>query len=320
MPPLKFQLFRHFAQNWNYVKMDLEFDSDFPDEFADAVLCPLCLTIHNKLSLELTNHPDELTVEHVPPESLGGKGAVLTCRKCNSTTGSMLESKLREFLLIKPFRDSNDASVVKLPKVMINNVTSSGQLTYYKDRKFHFKLNLKEGRDDYRLKMLRQLEGQTDFQIQFKWHEPAKKFVHLAMLKIAYLMVFQKFGHGYIMNSNLNSIREQILKPNEDILKGICVSFSGENGFPQGIYFLNKPDVITGLFVVFNLLIDGKVTKCSLILPSPLVDSKEFFDTYSGMTTLHIATDDIEVFKEIDFLHDENFVYGVSQPFMKYKK
>ena len=38
----------------------------------------------------------DLTAEHVPPESFGGKELILTCASCNHTSGSRIESHGRK--------------------------------------------------------------------------------------------------------------------------------------------------------------------------------------------------------------------------------
>lgn len=54
----------------------------------DTVACPLCLAEY-----DLANIAD-LTREHIVPSKLGGRSETLTCRKCNNTQGSRLDSHL----------------------------------------------------------------------------------------------------------------------------------------------------------------------------------------------------------------------------------
>jgi HNH endonuclease len=48
--------------------------------------CPLCLRLFPRDQI------GHLSLDHVPPESVGGKLEVLTCRACNSTAGAELDS------------------------------------------------------------------------------------------------------------------------------------------------------------------------------------------------------------------------------------
>jgi HNH endonuclease len=48
--------------------------------------CPLCLRLFPRDQI------DRLSLDHVPPESVGGKLKVLTCEECNNTAGAELDS------------------------------------------------------------------------------------------------------------------------------------------------------------------------------------------------------------------------------------
>lgn len=52
-------------------------------------ICPLCWRLFDETALD---SPPELTIEHVPPSSLGGSGLVLTCRRCNNDAGTQVDA------------------------------------------------------------------------------------------------------------------------------------------------------------------------------------------------------------------------------------
>ncbi|WP_045875796.1 HNH endonuclease [Pseudofrankia sp. DC12] len=56
----------------------------------DWYVCPLCLD--SMFTVEELD-TGELTVEHVPPRSLGGHAMVLTCRRCNNYAGSRWDAQ-----------------------------------------------------------------------------------------------------------------------------------------------------------------------------------------------------------------------------------
>jgi hypothetical protein len=72
------RLFRELAADYR----------NFRTEAMDSVACPLCLTEYC-----LANITD-LTREHIVPSKLGGRSETLTCRKCNNSQGSRLDSHL----------------------------------------------------------------------------------------------------------------------------------------------------------------------------------------------------------------------------------
>ena len=63
---------------------------DFLTTPEDWYLCPLCLDVLLTVDEFETG---ELTVEHVPPEALGGRDLVLTCKACNNHAGSNFDGQ-----------------------------------------------------------------------------------------------------------------------------------------------------------------------------------------------------------------------------------
>jgi len=53
--------------------------------------CPICLTTFTIEALALK----QLSAEHVPPASLGGREMLLTCRSCNNSSGTKLDAHAR---------------------------------------------------------------------------------------------------------------------------------------------------------------------------------------------------------------------------------
>lgn len=53
-------------------------------------LCPECLSPFNEYEIS------KLTEEDVPQASLGGSRITLTCRKCNSNCGALIDVHLQE--------------------------------------------------------------------------------------------------------------------------------------------------------------------------------------------------------------------------------
>jgi len=60
----------------------------------DAFICPLCMNIIN------VEDKDKITLEDVPPESVGGKPILVTCADCNNTLGGRVDNYLYNELLV----------------------------------------------------------------------------------------------------------------------------------------------------------------------------------------------------------------------------
>lgn len=52
--------------------------------------CPICEQEFDESALITKT----LTLEHVPPASIGGKGILLTCKKCNSEAGAQIDAAM----------------------------------------------------------------------------------------------------------------------------------------------------------------------------------------------------------------------------------
>src|SRR5690349_23826815 len=64
--------------------------------------CPICLECFDREALDARN----LTLEHIPPESIGGKPLCLTCKSCNDRGG---HSSDHAFAELKRFQSMNAA-------------------------------------------------------------------------------------------------------------------------------------------------------------------------------------------------------------------
>ena len=85
------QLYTIFSRNWEEVKKHLKVRIE--PNVHDTYLCPICFKYFTREGLK-DSYDDCLTLEDVPPSSLGGKVRTVTCKICNNTGGSELESHL----------------------------------------------------------------------------------------------------------------------------------------------------------------------------------------------------------------------------------
>lgn len=93
------KLYNKLTKNLNLVVSKF---NPSEDRYHDKVMCPLCMTYFDRSALN-TKSDNHLTLEHVPPESVGGKVATLTCKLCNNQAGSKLDSSLKKKIDIDSF-------------------------------------------------------------------------------------------------------------------------------------------------------------------------------------------------------------------------
>ena len=220
---------------------------------ADAYICPLCQHVY------AIAH-DALTLEHVPPESVGGKPILVTCRACNNTQGTDLDVYLMNELEIDGYYMLDYGATFSKSdgfKFMISPDNNNP---------LQFEEFIKEARNT-----------QEGYQIKLKANITNRKrnvdLANIALLKSAYLMTFQKLGYMYVLNPCTNKVREQILNPKQKIISSPYV-IADENGIPkvmpQGVYYA-KLDAIVCIVVVMDLQLPKSEQKHrkAVVLPNP---------------------------------------------------
>lgn len=192
-------LFNVFSKNLrnNFQRFGLKLQSG-DTEILDALyVCPIslrCYTIEG-----LKNR--ELTLEHVPPESLGGKGIILTCKELNNKDGHTTDKKLLNFFESENFKASGGE---------INTKISSEELSF-RGITAKFAIAKKDGKPMVQIKSSTQNIKALDYKGLFKnwdggkftltWQQ-RKNIDKKALLKCAYLMVFSKIGYELIFDTN----------------------------------------------------------------------------------------------------------------------
>lgn len=244
----------------------------------DCYICPLCLKSFNLKQCD-NKSGDILTLEDVPPKSLGGTPCLLTCRSCNSRCGHEVDVFL--YNEIRSIDEKIDFSkpkrgILSKNDIKLNATVELGDSGYDINISHHnnnpsnidafkrsfcgengnSKLNLKVKKYDYKLNT-----------------ERAK----IAALKSAYLIAFKKLGYQYILNNNLNKVRQQILCPDKNILNDAYMI--GENNylpknFPDGVY-LAEIETIKCISVIFSLKLKNSNNKHQIIVILPCPDDSE---------------------------------------------
>jgi hypothetical protein len=188
-------------------------------------LCPLC----GGRFLSEALATGELTLEHVPAVSRGGKAIILTCRPCNSFAGHEIDAEaarrdeMNQFMRVLFNGEPGEAGRA--------TATWGNQLLRIEvsvDASRTVDLNvLKDSNDPARIEagsaFMRELmeSGKTDGYI---FNITAAARVHLRKaqvsdLRTAYLACVARFGYRSALHATLHPIRERIAKPEEQILK-----------------------------------------------------------------------------------------------------
>ncbi len=160
--------------------------------FADTVdgyVCPLCLRSFDDVA--------ELSREHAPPESAGGRVVGLTCRQCNSEGGHRIDHHVAaEADLRRALRGSTDREWSAV--VDVNGRPARAAMRFNETGlQFigHPQRNASEdwAAHDAAWEQLRD-GGNVRFQINFRFRQ---RFVEIGWLRAAYIVAFAALGYRY---------------------------------------------------------------------------------------------------------------------------
>lgn len=237
---------------------------------ADAYICPLCQHVY------AIAH-EALTLEHVPPESVGGKPILVTCKACNNRQGADLDIYLMNELEISHNLSHLD-TIPQKSRIAFNGVEINGQTTFSKSEGFKFMISPENNNPiEFEGFMKEAKNAKEGYQIKLKANITNRKrnadLANIALLKSAYLIAFHELGYMYVLNPNLNMIREQILNPKQQLISAPYV-IADENGIPkdmlQGVYYA-KLDNIVCIVVVMDLQLSKSEQnhRKAVVLPHP---------------------------------------------------
>lgn len=194
-------------------------------EYVGQYACPLCRTLWFEGAIDA----GMLTLEHVPPASMGGKGIVLTCKRCNSPAGSTIDAALRrreDLIQLGRGLHGHGGEYDGKAQVEIGGVRTNARLKL-SGRELAIevpqRLNNPVRFQEQQASMPRgpvaagaqPAQIRLHARIRFKWRD-----AQIGDLKSAYLAAFALFGYLFGLHPRLDPIREQIRHPEQEIIQG----------------------------------------------------------------------------------------------------
>lgn len=178
---------------------------------ADCYLCPLCLSPHHRDAIA----SGDLTREHAPPQSVGGRRVALTCQLCNQGAGVKLDKHLRES------EDDLDARAEGRERVRwtVGSVTTVADFHIADDGTMVLASVPHRNQEGQMEALAREIEADVN-DGEFKITGIVEhRSVDVAWLKSAYVAAFALFGYAYALHGKLNAVRRQIEHPYERVLE-----------------------------------------------------------------------------------------------------
>ena len=225
----------------------------------DAFICPLCMNIINIEDIE------KITLEDVPPESVGGKPILVTCANCNNALGGRVDNFLYNELLVyhllrhpenTSFKTTfilNGIQIKGRMKLDLNSEHPKVQCTIDANDRVNYPLFTKELETNW--------DG-CNLQVNYDITSTKRidEYSNISVLKSAYLLAFTKLGYMYILQDNLDNVRAQILNRDKNILGSHYLIGRGIDIMPEvndGVYY-GLIDKIRCVIVVMTLKLKKK--------------------------------------------------------------
>ena len=177
--------------------------------------CPICISAFIKSDVS----EGKVTLEHAPPESLHGSAICLTCSQCNNNTSHV------DHHASQAKRAFDDWSAGKGTRVEIDFLGFKTSSRYIpSDSNSPLPTRVRQLRDgSIKLDTLPPKE-MLDINKGIRFRMPSSPhYESVSMIKSAYLMVFSLMGKGgykFAESVALKPVREQIINPRKQILKG----------------------------------------------------------------------------------------------------
>jgi hypothetical protein len=217
----------------------------------EAYPCPLCARGFGRAALD----DGTLTIEHAPPEALGGRPICLTCKDCNRTAGHTVDAQMRRRETSFDFA----AGTMEKPHPARFQI---GETSVNVD--FYFgPAGIMVIGDPKRNHPAAQASFQAEFESRvgpgrtddFSFTVTPLKIGHKAQLDLvgwlrsAYLVAFAALGYRYIFQSRLEVVRRQLRAPEETIIEDFSVVLPKAKRDERRFIFVEKPAHLRGLFL-----------------------------------------------------------------------
>lgn len=261
-------IFDKYFENLKFLN-----ENQFISSETNVYICPLCLEPHTAL-----NESNPLTLEDAPPKSLGGKANTLTCKKCNNEAGHKIDVHLAERLNeieSKKFQPNTKINVrTKIGTETFNgtlSVDSGGVMTMFHSEKNNHPKKLKTAMENLSKDHI------VDFDFLKSRIVPEK--LEYALLKTAYMILFEKTGYALILDKTYDIVREQINKPETRIYPE-NFWFNNADNITDGVYF-NMTKGMESIICVFNIKTEIIDRGFFVTLPLPNTNFEEVIENFN---------------------------------------
>jgi hypothetical protein len=245
-------------------------------QVADSILCPLCRRVFNRTGLEkpAPDQPAPLSFEHSIATAVGGTDATATlvCTDCNNRDGQNLDVHLANRLETEAFLEGRSNKPQKSTLTVGGYVASINWGMRTGERpKIDLRIVKKATRRGNPERIKKELSTKLSHKLKVRFKVCYDQRVsQVAMLRMAFLLTFRKFGYTFVLNQSVTPVLEQILSPSKSVIPdAFCVDFTNPPIQHNTITIVKEPRDLRSLLVVLKMRIQNRVLFKGVILPGP---------------------------------------------------
>jgi hypothetical protein len=212
-------------------------------------MCPLCMSLYTVDEIDTNG----LTVEHVPPRSIGGRPLVLTCRPCNNGAGHRLDAHLERRERLRRFGGPGALGESLEVTLTIAGIVNRGSMRLDADRRVLLTGNPKQNNPADVAELSRRLpELMTpgrEINVEFRDTFDSES-AQLSLVRAGYLAAFALFGYAYILRPEFDRIRAAIAQRHDDTFDPPVVRLESVDDDFRRIAIATKPASLAGHVVI----------------------------------------------------------------------
>ncbi len=255
-----------FADKYG-VKLAVETDNGLQPVDQPMYICPLCLRAYTDKSLD-QKVSNPLTLEDLPPKSVGGSPKILTCKECNNKAGHSLDKTIAESLETESFiRGIPNSKINGIIKVN-DGVEFRSVIKIEEHKRFNlfFNANIPHVKND--LDYL--TNNWNNSKINFSFRSPENEIYSRSLLRIGFLLAFYYLGNRVLFEPNYHKIRDYINEQNQNQL-----AYSGVTIFPPdfdgntGLHVLKEPQTCRSYLIIYQIALQTITKKVGVFFPGP---------------------------------------------------
>jgi hypothetical protein len=304
-------LFDKYSKNYNFLISHISEFRKISNKCINGeefYVCPLSRRIYAK-SLLFKKNGKELTKEHVPPKSLGGKEVCLTAKDYNNKSTSI-------DICVKERTDRIVANKLGKPQIYKGRIDGKYKLDVWIDKEkpnIYFKQMTNNPKlEEFAKETFTKNAGKFELTLQLKG-ETVNTCVKKGYLKILYLLSFSTFGYAFLYNTKgianpiIKIISDTINSKDHDIKLPYVFEFDYDDELDGFNFVLNKNGEVA-LFICVRI---GGFNKVMGIFPGPNETNQDFYLNFINNDDYYIMKMNPDNNLDLSIMHGALYYWGI---------